>query len=1356
MPDPEAQIRVWSGEPDVQVIMRGKKVLDTRTGLVEFSSNPAMCLRDYLTSEIYGKGLPESFIDDAAFERVANACDEGVDSTVTTTTYSVDRTNKGFPEYVSDTQTETVNLPRFSCNLLVDTSADYISNINEILSSFRGIVQDLTGTAKITYESTMLEQYGTSETAFRFTLDDIIDGVEHDGGSIDERFNVVEVRFPNEKKDYEIDSVFYPEESNPLRAQWLDEDGGKRQEESIKIDSITSKAEALQMAEIIAKRSRFTKVAKITGMPWTIQVEVGDVVGLDSQMNGWTDKPFRVMEKKLNEDDTVNFVLREHEDVVYPWSGATFDETIGGTWLGDADDMPPPQGLSLTQDHTLSRTGTLTWQSVANAWVRRYEVQIVDSGGVVVFDVDVLGNSWDVPLLDTGNYTARVYSVSQTGARSPASALAFTLAAPVAPTSLSVTPRDWEIEVAPQLAGIGLGTVFEFDIVAGDGTGYTPSSKGRATTFTFTGLLPDTLYTVFVRTVNAYGESVWTSAQATTTISGEQVDPYLNTIRDELDNVETSIGDINTDIDSIEFSVVENSRNYEDNALSTLDAITRQAASREELRRRVENDEVLIDAAVYVDPESGTIVNRAFSYTDDRFTEAQLAIDGVDARITATVQDVELIDGRVNDLSSELELVPGQITATANAVVAEAIQALDPAHTFSFFDSAQGWVAVNGTISTAVPNEISVTWGDIENSNLNFVAEDNPLIRVTIERTAGTGWTGDLIIERDDTTTHTFSGIIEDIPSGGEIVRSIDLRGSGDWTGTINRVRLVLGASTSDEFTIKQIVIGKPDALLEEVSGLTARVTEAELDISANDGRISQVVTDLQTFEDDTANQFTQVSSEVDAANASITNSVFQIVGNSTDFEDAQLQSLDELVDSLQRRSGQIDRNLSYAEAINQLEVDVSEDGALARSIDALEAVTVTQDSAIKANTQFIQQVETNVNGNASALNNLVARVGDNENDILAQAGLIQDVQSDADNNSSAIQSLQTTVTDPNTGLSATNTLAQNAFKTADGNTTAITQLDARVTDNEDFASAQLQINAGYDSDLNELFARVFLGTNVDNVVTGLVIDGVTQQIEFQANSFAFLDGGGTPQVYWDTGNQRYVFNGEIVAEAGTFTGTVSGSSIIGGDINIGGGAFTVDNAGNLTATSADLVGGLTTSSGTGNRVEIGTDSTYDIWVGSGSKTDANGSFWIKPNGTGFISGQFFQGEIIETRYGSNNGGTPLTATAVGHNSAGNTVEISGVVQGYITETGSLGGNQRTMTITLKRDTTTVATRTLVAIGVYDSTFNNTRWTFNLAYNFLDTDATDGQTYDYSISADVDVGSAITNIDFKTFENKLG
>ena len=68
--------------------MRGKKVFDPRTGLTSFSSNPALCIRDYLLSD-YGLGAALDEIDEASFIAAANLCDEPVQAAAITDRKSV-------------------------------------------------------------------------------------------------------------------------------------------------------------------------------------------------------------------------------------------------------------------------------------------------------------------------------------------------------------------------------------------------------------------------------------------------------------------------------------------------------------------------------------------------------------------------------------------------------------------------------------------------------------------------------------------------------------------------------------------------------------------------------------------------------------------------------------------------------------------------------------------------------------------------------------------------------------------------------------------------------------------------------------------------------------------------------------------------------------------------------------------------------------------------------------------------------------------------------------------------------------------------------------------------------------------
>lgn len=308
-------------------------------------------------------------------------------------------------------------------------------------------------------------------------------------------------------------------------------------------------------------------------------------------------------------------------------------------------------------------------------------------------------------------------------------------------------------------------------------------------------------------------------------------------------------------------------------------------------------------------------------------------------------------------------------------------------------------------------------------------------------------------------------------------------------------------------------------------------------------------------------------------------------------------------------------------------------------------------------------------------------------------------------------------------------------------------------------AVRQTQVTSGSDSatvgshyqsfvGLNdELVGKATVGVNTGGTFTGLSIIGGNNlsSITFQGDTFKIKDTSGTDALYWSSVDNEWKFNG-----GGTFNGTLSAPTVTGGTFN--GGIFT----GN------EFIGGkIVTDSGTGVRGEYWDDGTYLQWIGSGAKTDANGTFWVKRNGTGFIKGEFFQGEIIETRYGtiSNSGQETAVCNMVGHSSAGRTVEISGTFGATQSDTGDFSGDLRTATLSYRRGGVELASQTVNAFGVYTSGLNISRWQFNAAFSFLDTTTVDGQLYDYSVVITLNVGAPTNNVisaNSKTFENKIG
>lgn len=190
--------------------------------------------------------------------------------------------------------------------------------------------------------------------------------------------------------------------------------------------------------------------------------------------------------------------------------------------------------------------------------------------------------------------------------------------------------------------------------------------------------------------------------------------------------------------------------------------------------------------------------------------------------------------------------------------------------------------------------------------------------------------------------------------------------------------------------------------------------------------------------------------------------------------------------------------------------------------------------------------------------------------------------------------------------------------------------------------------------------------------------------------------------------------NGDILA-----LGTITGQHIAAGTINAGHiAASTIDthhlsanavNASKIdvndlfaqtisatgTITGAQLIGSKlsTTTSNTAFRALIEDDGTYITWMGAGTKTDANGTFWIKKDGTGFISGKLFEGEIIETQVNSfYSSASNFKTVSLTHNSAGKPVEITfrSAITVHIAGNAVSDQSKLRMLVKIKRGSTTL------------------------------------------------------------------
>jgi hypothetical protein len=643
----DSEQSIWGGEPEITATVRGRKILDPRNSTVAYSENPALQLLDYLTNPIYGKGLNSTRIDLQSIVDSADLADEQLISDVV----------------INEITTELYH-KRFTSNIVLDTAGSVFNNVAKLLASIRGSLPIGSGVIRLGVET-------EGEPVFHFSHSSsdqlnhatITSQIKSKTGRKSDRYNRVVVRFPNINTDFENDEVFYPPVDNPLAQQWLDEDNGVRLEKSFEFESITSKAEAYQMAEILAKRSRSGMECSFKASPLSIVVEPDDIVAVTDDTRGWDAKPFRVIQTRLADDGDCDLDLIEHQNAIYPWSGTSYSERIGGTNLGDPANIPAPTGLSITPDPTFATAGRLTWNAANNAFIRRFDVRVL-SGTTLVYSQEVLAPVFALPLLAAGSYTIQVYAVSTIGTRSAPAVISFELTAPVPPQSITVLASNFELDCRPQLAGAGLGTQFEFAIDSQSPV------RGRGISMVFAGLKHGTEYRIYARTINALGVSAWMSVLASTTSDGADLIDLLgpgiadSIFDDVVEEVTSGLDDLlnGIDVDDPRDLIVEGINDaFEDVDLSK--AVVKETIERRSAEKVLVADLIQLSATLQTETDTRTAQYQQLTTALTTETEARAEQITV---LTAAVESET--QQRVAEISSLNQALVNESTIRAQAV----------------------------------------------------------------------------------------------------------------------------------------------------------------------------------------------------------------------------------------------------------------------------------------------------------------------------------------------------------------------------------------------------------------------------------------------------------------------------------------------------------------------------------------------------------------------------------------------------------------------------------------------------------------------------------------------------------------
>lgn len=317
-----------NGNPNVTAIIQGKKVLDTRTNKVVYSTNPAMCLLDFLLSKRYGVGkwITMDYIDVDSFNEAADYCDVLV-------------------EY-EDTEGVVTKAKRYELNMIIDTKKNAMEWIGEILSNFQAYIV-------ISNDKVSLRIEKATPVSYRFNEDNITT-MAINAMSIDDTPNRYEISFVDPKNNWQNVKAIVEDLADQKQRQ-------KIISKKIELPGVTSQHQVLRLARFYRDFNNICNTTiTITTAMQAMHLECGDVITV-SWHKVFKDAPYRITEIKEENKGTFSITARAYNESIYNdslgakiqiYNYATMDSPL-------ADFVPDVGNIDLIQDYYHNADGTV-------------------------------------------------------------------------------------------------------------------------------------------------------------------------------------------------------------------------------------------------------------------------------------------------------------------------------------------------------------------------------------------------------------------------------------------------------------------------------------------------------------------------------------------------------------------------------------------------------------------------------------------------------------------------------------------------------------------------------------------------------------------------------------------------------------------------------------------------------------------------------------------------------------------------------------------------------------------------------------------------------------------------------------
>ena len=483
-----------TGIPNVKATVKGKKVLDPRDSATRWTNNPALIVRDYLTSTD-GLACLSSEVNDTTISAAANACDyfititDVVDTFTAATSDQCTRATATKQFYFGDKVrlTTTGTLP---AGLALSTDYFYVPDDGDAGLKFKlassyanaiaGTLIDITDTGSGTHTITASGQpryttdgsfkldarpieimddliigmagavvyskgqysvFAGTSTSSSATIvnDDIIDSIKvrpHIARS--DLFNHVRGTYVDPYNKWQVSD--FPIIKNSTYASADGEDLYR----DVELPYTTNPVRAQRLAKILLEKSRQGITVELTCNYSAMDIAVWDVISLTNSQLGFSSKEFRVLSWAFAPTGGVSMVLQEEASTSYDWSTGDEttidpapDTTLANPLLVDAPSIAVTDTLELFNAGTVIVRLGITLTAPTTAFTENFQVEYRKSGDSAYKVIGVGSElNWEVLGVISGQtYEVRAKTINSIGVESAYASTSHVVVGEIAPPS---------------------------------------------------------------------------------------------------------------------------------------------------------------------------------------------------------------------------------------------------------------------------------------------------------------------------------------------------------------------------------------------------------------------------------------------------------------------------------------------------------------------------------------------------------------------------------------------------------------------------------------------------------------------------------------------------------------------------------------------------------------------------------------------------------------------------------------------------------------------------------------------------------------------------------------------------------